>query len=68
MNRFGLSRSGDDAVSHRDAAGTAWPTLPGEQQDMPRAGGTLFEIGVVITLHLAFALVVLVTLDAFGVR
>jgi hypothetical protein len=35
---------------------------------MPQAGDTLFEISVVIMLHLAFASVVLVTLDAFGVR
>jgi hypothetical protein len=68
VNRFGLSRSGDDAVSHRNVTGAARPTLPEEQQDVPRAGDTLFEIGVIITLHLAFALVVLVTLDAFGVR
>jgi hypothetical protein len=68
VNRFGLSRSGDDTVSHRDTAAAAWPTLPEKQRDVPRAGDTLFEIGIIITLHLAFALAVLVTLDAFGVR
>ena len=56
MNRFGLSRSTD-----------AWTTAE-EQSATPHAGDTLFEIGVVITLHLAFALAVLVALDAFGVR
>lgn len=35
---------------------------------MPHAGDTLFEIGVVITLHLAFALAVVLMLDVFGVR
>ena len=56
MNRFGLSRSDD-----------AWPTAE-EQSAAPHAGETLFEIGVIIVLHLAFALAVLGTLDAFGVR
>jgi hypothetical protein len=56
VNRFGLSRSDD-----------AWPAA-GEQPAAPHAGDTLFEIGVIITLHLAFAVAVLVTLDAFGVR
>ena len=35
---------------------------------MPHAGDALFEIGVVLTLHLAFALAVAGMLDAFGVR
>jgi hypothetical protein len=56
VNRFGLSRSTD-----------AWTTAE-EQSATPHAGDTLFEIGVVIVLHLAFALAVLVALDAFGVR
>ena len=55
VNRFGLSRS------------NAWP-MAEEQSATPHAGDTLFEIGVVIVLHLAFALAVLVALDAFGVR
>ena len=60
MNRFGLALG---APPHADA----WPTAE-EQSATPRAGDTLFEIGVIIVLHLAFALAVLVTLDAFGVR
>ena len=56
MNRSGLSRSTD-----------AWPTAEA-QSDTPHAGDTLFEIGVILVLHLAFVLAVLGTLDAFGVR
>jgi hypothetical protein len=66
VNRFGLSRSGDETASHRDAV-AAWPTAE-EQPATPHAGDTLFEIGVIIVLHLAFVLAVLVILDAFGVR
>ena len=54
VNHLGLSRFNDNAVPHADGAA-------------PRAGDTLFEIGLVITLHLAFAVAVLATLDAFGV-
>jgi hypothetical protein len=56
VNRSSLSRSAD-----------AWPTAE-EQSATPHAGGTLFEIGVIIVLHLAFALAVVTVLDAFGVR
>lgn len=55
MNRSGLSRSTD-----------AWPTAEARSAT-PHAGDTLFEIGVILVLHLAFVLAVLGTLDAFGV-
>jgi hypothetical protein len=57
VNRSGLSRSSD-----------AWPVRPKEQSAVPHAGDTLFEIGVIIVLHLAVALAVVAALDAFGVR
>jgi hypothetical protein len=66
VNRFGFSRPGDETASQRDAV-AAWPTAE-EQPATPRAGDTLFEIGVIVVLHLAFALAVLAILDAFGVR
>jgi hypothetical protein len=67
VNRFGLSRSSDDTASPPDVAGAAWPAVP-EEQATPQAGDTLFEIGIIVTLHLAVALAVLVTLDVFGIR
>ena len=50
-----------DTVSHADAA------LPVSQQSTPAPGDVLLEIGFIVALHLAFALAVLATLDAFGV-
>ena len=64
VNRSGLSRSGDTAA-HADVAAAA---MPQDQQAVPHASDTLVEIGIILALHLAFALAVLVTLDAFGVR
>jgi hypothetical protein len=51
-----------DIVSQSDAA------LPVSRQVAPALGAVLAEIGFVIALHLTFALAVLLTLDAFGVR
>jgi hypothetical protein len=51
-----------DAVSQPDAA------LPMSRQGAPALGVVLSEIGFIVGLHLAFALAVLLTLDAFGVR
>ena len=65
MNRFGLSRSGLKRPPVGCRRGGAYAE---EQSATPHAGDTLFEIGVILALHLAFALAVLVTLDAFGVR
>jgi hypothetical protein len=65
MVRFGLSRRQlDPAAGARRAA----PRLAGEPRPArPAPGDALFEIGVVLALHLAFALAVVLTLDAFGV-
>jgi hypothetical protein len=66
VNRFGLSRPRERITPRRDAA----PTLlaaPVEARETPRAGETLYEIGMLIALHLAFAFAVLLTLRAFGV-
>jgi hypothetical protein len=68
VSRSDLPRSGVDTVAPRDIAAATWPTLPQEQQVVPQASDTLVEIGIILALHLAFALAVLVTLDAFGVR
>ena len=66
MSRFRLSRSRHDAVL---PSNSAQATRAAEAQPTaPHAGDTLFEIGVIIVLHLAFALAVVLTLDAFGVR
>ena len=62
MNRLGLSQSRNDAMSGPDIAS------PQEaQQATPKAGETVYEIGVILALHLAFAFAVLLTLQAFGV-
>jgi len=37
-----------------------------ERSTLPTAGETLYEIGVVLALHLALAFAVLLTLQAFG--
>lgn len=50
-----------DVVSQSDAA------LPVSQQGVPAPSDVLSEIGFVVALHLAFALAVLLTLDALGV-
>ena len=38
-----------------------------EHPARPKAGETLYEIGIVLALHLGFALAVLLVLQAFGV-
>lgn len=56
MNRFGLSRLDVTAPARQDA-----------QPATPTVGETLFGIGVVLALHLAFAFGVVLVLRAFGV-
>ena len=67
MNRFGLSQSRNDAMSGVDIASPAKPAPQEAQQATPKAGETVYEIGVILALHLAFAFAVLLTLQAFGV-
>jgi hypothetical protein len=67
MNRLGLSQSRNDAMSGVDIASSAKPALQETQQATPKAGETVYEIGVILALHLAFAFTVLLTLQAFGV-
>jgi hypothetical protein len=62
VSRFGFTRPRADldavtAPVHRD-----------ERPATPMAGKTMYEIGVMIALHLAFAFVVVLTLQAFGVN
>ena len=61
-SRLGRAVNRHDAVSQPDAA------LPMSRQGAPALGVVLSEIGFIVGLHLAFALAVLLTLDAFGVR
>ena len=62
MFRFGFSRISRDtpAIASRELI---YPV----HNAPPSAGEVVFEIGLVLALHLAFALAVLVTLDAAGV-
>ena len=66
MNRLGLSHTRNDAMSGMDIASPAKPVPQEAQQATPRAGETVYEIGVILVLHLAFAFAVLLTLQAFG--
>ena len=67
MNRLGLSHTRNDAMSGVDIAPAAKPALPEARHATPKAGETVYEIGVVLALHMAFAFAVLLTLQAFGV-
>ena len=67
MNRPGLSRTRNDTMSGLDIATPAKAAPQEAQQAAPKAGETVYEIGVILALHLAFAFAVLLTLQAFGV-
>lgn len=67
MKRLGYSRSRGDAMPGLDIATRAAPA-PQDAQATPKAGETVYEIGVILALHLAFACAVLLTLQAFGVN
>ena len=67
MNRLGLSHTRNDAMSGVDIVSPAKPVLQEAQQATPKAGETVYEIGVLLALHMAFAFAVLLTLQAFGV-
>ena len=62
-NRFGLTRSraGLDVVARA-------ASVEHERPATPLAGETMYEIGIMIALHLAFAFVVVLTLQAFGMN
>ena len=64
VSRFGSSR-------HRAELEVIVPAASLQQDERPvtpMAGETMYEIGVVIALHLAFAFVVVLTLRAFGMN
>lgn len=63
MSRFGFTRH----RSGRDVMTPAAFVRNDKRPVMPMAGETMYEIGVVIALHLAFAFAVVLTLQAFGV-
>ena len=68
MIGFGFSRARRDVSAKaraRVARASEAPTDP--RRDAPSSGEVLFEIGLVLALHLAFAVAVLLTLDASGV-
>jgi len=58
-------------TKHASPTGAGQPRgiegLLDERSTLPTAGEILYEIGVVLALHLAFAYSVLLTLQAFGV-
>jgi hypothetical protein len=59
VNRIGLRHP-------RDALEDALPPSQEALQAAPEVGETLREIGVLVALHLAFALAVALTLQAFS--
>ncbi len=64
MVRFGLSRVRRDIAAQDVTA--ASQTLTESLRHAPAPGEVLFEIGLILALHLAFAVAVAVTLDACG--
>ena len=63
----GSFRSFTQTARHGNRSPSFGDAVPnGRNEPQPTSADTLFEIGVVLALHLAFALAVLVTLDAFG--
>lgn len=61
MVRLGFSRA------RRDLSAATAPTLGDPTCNVPSVGEVFFEIGLVLALHLAVAVAVLLTLDAYGV-
>ena len=64
MVRFGSSHARRNA-SAKVATASQAPT--DSRRHAPSPGEVFFEIGLVLALHLAFAVAVLLTLDACGV-
>jgi hypothetical protein len=68
MVRFGFSRARRDVSAKAPVrVATASEALTDPRRDAPASGEVLFEIGLILALHLAFAVAVLLTLDAYGV-
>jgi hypothetical protein len=65
MVRFGLSRARRNISAKGVTA--ASQALTESRRNAPSPGEVLFEIGLILALHLAFAVAVLLTLDAYGV-
>ena len=65
MVRFGFPRARRDTSAQ--AVTAASQTLTESPRNAPAPGEVLFEIGLILALHLAFAVAVAVTLDACGV-
>lgn len=65
MFRFGFSRVRRDISAKGVTAASQALTEP--QRAAPTSGEVLFEIGLVLAVHLAFAVSVVLTLDAYGV-
>ncbi len=65
MFRFGFSR----VRRHISAKGVTAPSqiLAKPRRGAPTSGEVLFEIGLVLAVHLAFAVAVVLSLDAYGV-
>ena len=63
MSRFGVTRPRADL----DIMSPAAPVRQDERPATPMAGETMYEIAIMIALHLAFAFAVVLTLQAFGV-
>lgn len=64
MSRFSSARQRADL----DAIAPVASVQQDERPVAPMAGETMYEIGVIIALHLAFAFVVVLILQAFGVN
>jgi hypothetical protein len=61
MKRLGVSPQSDGVGARPGGVPVREPML-----DSPRSGDVMFEIGVILALHLAFAFAVIMTLGAFG--
>jgi hypothetical protein len=65
MFRFGFSRVRRDIPAQ--GATAASQALAQARRAGPRSGEVVFEIGLVLAAHLAFAVAVVLTLDVCGV-
>ncbi|MBS0526364.1 MAG: hypothetical protein JSS04_22230 [Proteobacteria bacterium] len=65
MFRFGFSRVRREIPAKGVAAVSQ--ALADPRRNAPTSGEVVFEIGLVLAVHLAFAVSVVLTLDAYGV-
>jgi hypothetical protein len=69
MVRFGFTRARQDMAARIPGkAATAPESLTGRGSAAPTPGEITIEIGLVLALHLAFAVAVLLTLNVLGVN